>query len=96
MFLGIAIAVYLLTVVLAYGIMLHEDKNLFSYFSPFPFLAIVPLFGPAALFAAIMTHEGKWGFDLVPYTRQQRWEKFSAIYNKGFVFQTREEFDKEY
>lgn len=87
------ILVWIAAGVLSLGIYIHNTKNRFGYFSPFPFGIGVLILGFPSLFATIITHEGRWGFSLKPYTREERWE----IYRKEYpTLANREHFDRAY
>lgn len=86
--------------IVSFGIHNKFEKARFGYFNVFPFGIFPLLGGPVGLIASIVTTiiwNNSFGFDLVPYSREQRWKIFDSIYNNdGFIFRTREQFDKEY
>lgn len=97
MILAIVLGLWLALGVISYGIYLHEYKRDFDYFAAFPFALFILSAGPFSLFSILICHKGSWGFDLKPYTREERWQNFYETYNQsGFIFKTREQFDREY
>lgn len=96
MFLGIAIAVWIATGILSYGIWVHEWKREFDYFAVGPFGLFVFALGPFSLLATIFVHHGSYGFDLHPYSRDVRFQNYSRRYNNEWNTESREQFDKEY
>jgi hypothetical protein len=98
MFIGLEIAVWIVTGVLSYGIWVDYWKRSFDYFAVGLLVGLFVLAtGPFSLLAAICVHEGPYGFDLRPYTREERWRNFNAKYNTlTYTHKTREQFDEEY
>lgn len=96
MFLGIAIAVWVGSSILAYGMLIHEYNSRFNYFRISIFAKLMCLLGPCMLGGVVFAHGGKWGINFKPYSDDERWENFNQLYNQYFVYKTREEFDKEY
>jgi len=94
MFLGIAIAVWVVTGFISYGIHVHEYQRRYDYHDAFPFALFVFALGPVSLFSTVYLHRGPWGFQLKPRTREERYRNFVAEYPS--LNYTREQFDEEY
>lgn len=100
MFLGIAIVVWIAAGILSYGIWVNYSKREFSYFPVGKLMTVVLLgLGPLSLLSAVcvLVPCRPYGFDLRPYTSDERWRNFAAEYNTlTYTYKNREEFDKEY
>lgn len=101
MFVDIAIVVvvgWIGTGILSYGIWVHGEKRDFSYFPIGKNMTIELLTtGPISLLSTLAASERPYGFDLRPYTREERWRNFNAEYNTlTYTYKTKEQFDEEY
>lgn len=94
------ISVWIFCSFATYGLVVYEFKNVHPYFSPNPFAAAISLFGPVALLVNAMLHEGRWGWTIKTYSREERWMIFSQTYPSSVELNlpgfTRADFDRAY